>query len=165
MDKIFDLANKAIVEDIKTELRLQGHHFTGALEASIQDRIIEDNGSLVLTAEALSYLEDLEKGIPANEIPNRTIDLPGLASWVRIKSIWRGCSEKQSFKIALTIIKKWKKEGFELEGAKFFSSTGKVDRAVSETFEKNQDEYFTMIDQAAIGRLDDIFSSIKSGTI
>ena len=51
--KIFRSANDEIINDIKKELRLQGHYFTGALEASLIDKEIEENGGITLTAEAL----------------------------------------------------------------------------------------------------------------
>lgn len=162
---IFSPANLAIINDIKKELRLQGHHFKGALEASLRSREIAEAGGITLTAESLGYLEDLEKGIHPSNIDLGKIDYNQLAEWVRIKSIWRGCSPKQALKIAFAIAKKWTKEGFELEGAKAFSQTGIVDKAVFETFNKNQDRYVGMIDTEAIGSLDNSFSSIKSGTV
>lgn len=162
---IFEPANRAIIDDIKKELRLQGHFFTGALEASLLEKRIAENGGVVLTAEALGYLEDLEHGIPASQINFNKINFHNLAEWVRIKSIWRGCSEKKALSIAFAIAKKWKREGFELEGARFFSKTGIVDRAVAETFDKNQPKYIGMIDTAAIGSLDNIFNEVKSGTV
>lgn len=163
--QIFKPANDAIIADIKTELRLQGHYFTGALEASLMDKEIEEAGVIILTAEALGYLEDLEHGIPSSGINFNNIDFDKLADWVRIKSAWRGCSPKAALKIAWAIAKKWRKEGFELAGAIPYSKTGRVDSAVQETFAKNDDKYFGMIDNVAIGSLDDSFNQIKSGTI
>lgn len=162
---IFEPANKAIVDDIKKELRLQGHRFSGALESSLRERQVAENGGVTLTAPALGYLEDLEHGIDGGLIDFNKINFTFLATWVRVKSIWRGCSPKVALKIAFAIAKKWKREGFELEGAKFFSETGKVDEAVSETFEKNQPKFIGLVDEAAIGSLDNIFHEVKGGTI
>lgn len=163
--QIFHPANDAIIADIKNELRLQGHYFTGALEASLVDREIEEAGSIVLTAQALGYLEDLEYGILPGLIDINHVDYNKLAEWVMIKSRWRGCSQKAALGIAVALAKRWKKEGFELPGALAYTKTGKVDHAVQDTFEKNDDKYFGMIDSAAIGSLDESFNEIKSGMI
>lgn len=162
---IFEPANRSIVDDIKKELRLQGHRFTGTLEASFRPYEVNESGGVTLTSEALPYLQDLEQGIPASQIVNKRTNVTFLATWVRVKSIWKGCTVKESFNIAYAIINKWKKEGFELEGAKLYSETGRVNKAVSEAFDKNQPKIIGLLDTAAIGSLDNIFHEVKSGTV
>lgn len=163
--QIFEIANQAIIDDIKTELRLQGHYFTGALEASLTPQEIEEGNFIILTASANAYLKDLENGIPASQINLSSINYTSLANWVQVKSIWRGCSAKKALSIAFAIAKKWKKEGFELYGAIYFSKTGSVDHAIQQTFSKNDEKYFDLVDNVAIGNLDLQFNNTKTGTI
>ena len=158
----FNPANEAIVEDIKKELRLQGHHLTGALEASLRPLLVRENGIIVLTAQALEYLEDLEKGIPAKQI---TIDAKSTAEMTRYVELRMGYKGKYAIKVALAILRKQQQEGNPTKGSYAYTSTGFRTEAVEDTFNDHQDKYVGLIDTAAIGTLDKNFSEIKSGTI
>lgn len=159
---IFNAANQAIVEDIKNELRLQGHYLTGALEASLRAMEISENGKLVLTAGALGYLEDLEHGIPANEI---SIDAKSVAEMTGYVTLRMGYTGKYATKVAIAILRKQQKEGNPTRGSYAYTKTGFRTEAVSDTFADHQPKYIAMIDDAAIGSLDKSFHEIKSGTI
>lgn len=160
--KMFHPANDAIIADIKKELRLQGHYLTGALEASLVDREIEEAGGITLTAEALGYLEDLEKGIDASLIDINSKSLAEMTRYVELRMGYRGSYAQ---KVAYAILRKQQKEGNPTTGSYAFTKTGERTKAVTETFEKNDNKYFGMIDSAAVGSLDESFNEIKSGTI
>lgn len=159
---IFNPANKVIAEDIKTELRLQGHYLTGALEASLHEKEIHENGGITLTAQALEYIEDLEKGIPGFRIG---LDDKSISEMTRYVQLRLGYQGKKAIKVAIAILKKQQKEGNPTKGSYAFTQTGFRTEAVSDTFDKHQAKYIAMIDEPAIGSLDNIFHEIKSGTI
>ena len=159
---IFEPANKSIIEDIKTELRLQGHYLTGALEASLHDEEIAENGGVTLTASALGYLEDLETGIPSEQIQLTSGRLAEMTRYVELRMGYQG---KKALSVAYAIIKKQQKEGMPTSGSYAFSKTGFRTEAIEQTFEKNQDKYVGEIDVATFNSLDNIFNQVKSGTI
>lgn len=159
---IFHPANQAIIDDIKKELRLQGHYLTGALEASLNAREIAEDGSVILTASALRYLEDLEEGIPASEIGMDTKSINEMTKYVNLRMGYTG---KYAIKVALAILRKQQKEGNPTQASYEYSKTGERTDAVKETFRQNQPRYVDLIDKPAIGGLDNDFNKIKSGTI
>jgi hypothetical protein len=159
---IFEPANKSIIEDIRTELRLQGHFLTGALEASIHDQEIHENGGVTLTASALGYLEDLETGIAASQIELSSSRLAEMTKYVELRMGYHG---KKAASVAYAIIKKQQKEGMPTHGSYAFSKTGFRTEVMEQTFDKNQPKYIDKIDTAAFGSLDKIFNQVKSGTI
>jgi hypothetical protein len=160
--KIFDPANDAIIADIKNELRLQGHYLTGALEASLRSREISENGNIILTAQSLSYLEDLEEGIPGNEIGTDPASIAEMTKYVQLRMGYTG---KYAIKVALAILRKQQLEGNPTNASYEYSKTGDRLDAVKETFRQNQGKYIEMIDTPAVNSLDTIFNQTKSGTI
>lgn len=160
---IFDTANRSIVDDIKREWRLQGHYLTGNLERSLQERVIEENGDIVLTAEALAYLEQLEKETPADQISLSQTEYMQLVNWVQLRGMASGFEE--ATKVASAILKKWHEEGRPTENSKTFSQTGERTKAITTTFETNDGRYGQIIDNTVVGQFDNEFNTIKSGTI
>ena len=158
---IFNPANHEIVNDIRKELRLQGHYLTGALEASLIEHEISENGGVTLTAEALGYLEDLEKGIPADQI-NIAAKMDEMVRYVNLRMGYFG---KKAQQVAYLILRKQRQEGNPTSGSYAFSQNGFRTEAVEKTFDQNQPKYIDMIDVAAIGSMDDSFTQIKSGTV
>jgi hypothetical protein len=159
---IFEPANRAIIEDIKKELRDQGHYLTGALEASLQEREVAENGGVTLTAEALAYIEDLEKGLAPNQID---FSAAGIQKMTRYVELRMGYSGKYAVKVAIRILKKQLKEGNPTKNSYQYSKTGFRTEAVRDVFDSKSNRYIGMIDDAAIGSLDQSFHTIKSGTI
>ena len=88
--KIFEPANNAINADIKAELRAQGHYLTGALEASLKSREIDESGNIVLTAEALGYIKDLETGLNPDQLDMSNSRLQELTRYVELRMGYRG---------------------------------------------------------------------------
>lgn len=159
---IFEKANEAIIEDLKRELRAQGHYLTGALENSLKTHEIDENGSIILTAEALGYLQSLETGIPAWQIG---IDSKSISEMTRYVTLRMGYTGKYAMKVAVLILKKQMKEGNPTKNSYQYSSTGFRTEAVKDSFAANQPKYVNLLDTAAIGSLDQSFNTIKSGTI
>jgi hypothetical protein len=155
--------NEKIVDDIKHELRLQGHYAFGHLEESFRRHELKEGNEYVLTAEALAYIEELESGVPASGIKTDSANFDGLVKWVELKIGARG---KAAASVAYAIIRKWKQEGKPLETSRRFSRSGEIKHAIQITFQKNESTYFEEIDKAVITELDTIFTDkIKSGEI
>lgn len=155
--------NKQIVEDIKKELRLQGHYAFGELEASMTDKEFIEGNDFILSAQSLAYLEELEKGVPANKINVPLGDMPKLVKWIKLR--FGVATDKEATKIAFAIIHKWKRQGKPLPTSRRYSKTGDITNAVEINFRNNEQKYFAAIDKAAVDELDNSFSKIKSGVI
>jgi hypothetical protein len=160
--RTFKTVNEQVVEDIKRELRLQGHYLTGALEASLIDKELSQGGTIVLTAEALAYLEELEKGVPREQIVINSKILDEMTRYVELRMGYRG---RKAVRVANLILKKQKRQGKPTWSSDKYSQTGKRTQAVEETFERNQDRYISGIDREVLGSLDESFHEIKSGVI
>ena len=159
----FAKINNEIIEDLKNELRLQGHFLTGALEQSIDGKIISENGSLILSAAAAAYLETLENYTPASQIVISQKEYMQLIGWVKLRKMANSTDEAS--KIASLIVAKWKKEGRPTKDSVAYSDTGKRTHALKETFDNNEGKYTKMIDNVVISDLDKQFHQIKSGTV
>lgn len=159
---IFRPVNEEIIRDIKKELRLQGHHLTSALENSLSEHLIPEAGGVTLTASALAYIEDLEKGIPGFLIRLDNKSISGMTRYVELRFGYRG---KMAIKTAIAILRKQQKEGMPTKGSFAFTQTGFRTEAVSDVFSDNREKYISLLDTVAVGSLDTIFHEIKSGTI
>ena len=162
MQKIFEAVNQEIIQDLKTELRQQGHYLTGALEASLAPREITESGKRILTASAAGYLEALEKGIPSYQI---SMDASSIADMTRYVSLRMGFRGKKAQQVAVAIIRKQRKEGMPTNNSYQYSKTGERKFAVEDTFYNNQPKYTRMLDDGVTGTLDQSFHHIKSGTV
>ena len=160
---VFNPVNKSISDDIKAELRAQGHYLTGKLEESFKEVIIDSPGGLTLSVEAADYLSSLEKETPAGQISLTEQDMENLTQWV----IMRGMATYQfeARQIAYAIYTKWKHEGRPTPGSLQYSQTGKRTEAIKDVFHKNEPRYTSMIDNTVVSQLDNEFNQIKSGTI
>ena len=77
--------NNKIVEEIKRELRLQGHYLTGALEASIHGKVTGKKNETGLTATAFQYIEPLEEGIERQHIDSSDAAINAMAGYVKLR--------------------------------------------------------------------------------
>lgn len=159
---IFKTANQAVIEDLKKELRDQGHYLTGALEASLHAREIAEAGGVTLTAEALGYLEDLEKGLAPHQIDFSAKGIQEMTRYVELRMGFKG---KKAIKVAILILKKQAKEGNPTKNSYQYSKTGFRTEAIRDVFDNKNDRFTGLIDIAAIGSLDEPSLAIKSGTI
>lgn len=159
---IMEPVNREIISDLKTELRLQGHYLTGALEASLRPRIDTDGKEQVLTASAAGYLEDLEKGKRANEI---SMDAKSIADMTRYVKLRMGYTGNRATQVAIAILRKQQKEGMPTAASYQYSQTGERKFAVEDTFYNHQAKYTEMLDNGVFGDLDKSFHKTKSGKI
>lgn len=159
--EIFESVSKVIIEDLIKELKLQGHSLTGALEESITAVEIKENGSIVLTAKALAYIEQLEKGVPGEHI---SLDSKSIAEMTRYVELRMGYKGTYAMQVAVAILKKQQKEGMPTQNSYNFSQTGERKFAVEDTFYNNDSKYYDLIDPV-ITKVLDRRQTIKSGKI
>lgn len=159
-----DGINQRVIADIKQKLIDQGHKFSGELEQSMVARTEVLSDRVVMFAEALGYIFELERGVAAADVkPLDAVQFNKLVRWAYTKA--GAVTQAEAQRAAFFIQKKWQKEGKPLDTSKQFSSTGEVLRAIETVFKENGDEYFYMIDVAIFKELDEEFNRIQSGTI
>lgn len=153
--------NFQIVADIKQELRLQGHYLTGELEQSFQEKQILNESEVVLEAYAYAFLQDLEKGVQAEDIPPLNVsskEFANLVKWVKLRGLdTNGYLRLSAESIAEAIWRKWQKDGKPLATSKEFSKTGEILFAVANVFSKQDENYFAKIDEEVVLSLDKEF--------
>lgn len=153
--------DETIIDDIRQELALQGHYLTGALEASIKEKLIHEGGAVILSAEALGYIETLEKYTPPDQIKIDNAEFEKLKRWV----ILRGLAnfDHEATAVAAAIVSHWKVTGRPTPGSKEFSQTGKRTEAIQDTFTKNEVRYTQMLDHGLTSMLDVEASDLEFG--
>lgn len=143
--------DEAIIDDIRHELALQGHYLTGKLEASIKAKLIHAGGAIILSAEALGYIEDLEKYTRPEDIKINAQEFEGLKRWVVLRGLG---SNREAENIAKAIVRKWKKEGRPTVNSLNYSKTGERTYAVHTTFQQNEGKYTKLLDHGITSILD-----------
>jgi hypothetical protein len=153
--------NQRIIDDIKAELRAQGHHLTGKTEDSLFPVIKLENGTVIMEGYGSSTLAVLNYGVESNRIPynpgsgaqtSKYID--ALTAYARKRF---GVSGKAAKAAAFAIAQKHKKEGMPTKGSYKYSSTGQRLSAVTEALDKNKAKYDAMISDGFDLILDSVF--------
>lgn len=138
--------------NLKQELRAQGHYLTGALERSIISKQSTSGGKSVIEMEALDYADDLFEGIPPEHIDQTDPNyIKGLTEYAKKRF---GYSGKQAEKVALAIARKHAKEGMPTKNSYRFSTTGERLFANVEAFNKNEAEYDQLLEIGVSNELD-----------
>lgn len=139
--KTITIIGRDFALDLKSELREQGHYLTGALENSIESQIVFTGDGLALEISALDYLNPVNTGVPAENIPynsgvrsgaGTSAYIQGLVNYVKKRM---GVSnDKEALGIAFAIAKKHENEGMPTAASSRFSSngrrTGALDRVI-----------------------------------
>lgn len=157
---ILYLIDQTIINDIRHELALQGHYLTGALEASIKERLIHEGGAIILTAEAFGYIETLENYTRPEDIHISEQEFESLKKWVVLRGLG---STREADGIAKAIVRKWKKEGRPTVNSTQYSRTGDRTYAVHDTFQKNDGKYTRMLDHGITSILDSEAADLDFG--
>lgn len=135
--------------DLKKELRAQGHYLTGALEQSIQSQQISSGNKSVIEMSALDYADDLFEGVPPEHI-----DESNIAGLIKYAEKRFGYSGKQAIKAAVAIARKHRKEGMPTKNSYNYSSTGERLFANEEAFDKNQSEFDQLLESGVSQEID-----------
>lgn len=139
--------DQALIEDLKTELREQGHYLTGDLEASINAKKINDGEEIY----AEDYIDPLNEGIAPQ---NYRGDIAGLTRYAELRF---GATGKEAVRIANAIAKKHAIEGMPTAASYAFSANGRRTKAITETFENNPD-IDPAVEEGLSKEIDDLFA-------
>lgn len=134
-----------LVEQLREELRLQGHEATGNLMSSLEYKIIKDVDGFELNIYMNGYGLFVEQGVDAKKIPYRRGSgaesskyINALIQWIQQKGLESGDSKIKSF--AFAIAEKHKREGMSTLSSRRFSKTGKRDEFIEDVLNQNSFE-------------------------
>lgn len=114
VEDLLHKADKLISEELKIELRKQGHYNTGALDQSIEGEVANNH----LQGSANYYAVILHHGFGAEKASMR--------QWPYVKRYFlsKGYDDKEAGNIAAMTINAWKREGMPSTGSFAYSETG-----------------------------------------
>lgn len=140
-EKTLSQADALFMEQLKQELRDQGHFLTGELEDSIAAAISISGSGLSADVSALDYINPLDTGVPASKI-----DLNNggyIAGLIRYAELRFGASGPEAERIAYAIAAKHKLEGMPTKASYQYSDNGRRTQAI----EQADDQSAKSIDQ------------------
>ena len=148
-----------VVKAIRTEIVLQGHQLTGALESSLeaQERIVADGAVIAFLMN--DYGQFVNTGTPAPVIPYTPGQarakvskyIEGLKRYAKIRF---RVTEAQALSIAFAIAKKHKKEGNPTRASRRFSRTGKRTQYIEAALQKIDSKIVELLNKLEDGLFD-----------
>lgn len=141
---IYDGAQRLIHQLIREEMVNQGHHLTGAMEASVHADIQTKGKRDIMDGYAVNYTQFVNDGFPAQSASFR--QFPFLLEYF----IKRGYPVHSSNggltagSLAAMTIRKWMREGMPTQASKSYSSTGSRTNMIEAAFvggDQKIDEY------------------------
>lgn len=149
-DNTIKKIDTSLQDDLKKELRDQGHYLTGALERSFTSTQSTTGGKSVIEIKALDYAEDLFEGIRPEHIdPYDPAYIKGLTEYSKKRFPGRPAR-----KIAMAIALKHSKEGMPTQNSYEFSKTGERLFADVEAYNKHEAEYDQLLEAGASAEID-----------
>jgi hypothetical protein len=150
-------------DDLKKELRDQGHYLTGALERSFTSNQSTTSSKSVIEIKALDYAEDLFEGIRPEHIdPNDPAYIKGLTRYAEKRF---GKTGKAAIKAAVAIARKHSEEGMPTQNSYQYSNTGERLFANVEAYNKNEDIYGQLLETGASAEIDAFIDKTFDQTI
>lgn len=144
-------------ENLKKELREQGHYLTGALEESIDAKLSKSGADVSLEIVAAEYINDLNTGIPAEHIDLSDPQyLQGLAEYARLR--WNLKTERQQLQAAYNIASAHRREGMPTKNSYAFSATGERTEAIETSFNEHERENDQIFENTFSSELDEIIN-------
>lgn len=158
-------------KDFKKELRAQGHFLTGALEESTESIISGSADNLALEIDANDYINALNDGIPAENIPfgsgrvgsATSPYIEGLKRYAMLR--FGVADEKRALQIAFAIAKKHSKEGMPTASSYQYASNGRRTHAIEDTYSDNEKEYDQLVENSMSDEIDDLIDKQFDKTI
>lgn len=119
LKSIFFTPDKILRKQLRLELRNQGHHNTGALEASFTSEVTQNGDVVKLEGYALDYGGILNDGTRPEKA--------SMSQFPFVKNFFlsKGVPDKKAGAYAAMTIKKWMQEGMSTKASARFSKTGK----------------------------------------
>jgi len=126
---------------IKARFSEQGHHLSGAWEASMRTEATETNANVY----ANDYTGYVDRGVNAANIPfspgsgaKHSKYIEALTRYVKARNMTN--DDKEALNIAFAIAHKHKKEGMPTGASRRFSKNGKRTDFLSDVLEEQKDE-------------------------
>lgn len=147
LQKALDFA----ADEIRKEIKNQGHVATGNLLNSVRTEITDKGDTLVGRVYIADYAGILNKGVKASRVPytrgsgagsSRYID--ALIGWIRV--IKPGMSDVERKSFAFAIANKAKKEGHPTRGSYAFSQNGRRTGWAKAAIQDNSDSIKQLLD-------------------
>lgn len=125
------IAQKAaslVIDEIRDQIRLQGHNLTGSLSKSVEAKQVITSDGVLLQFLMNEYGVPLNQGVKASRIPYGKYTgakvskyIQGLKNFAKLRF---RVGEKQALGIAFAIANKQIKEGMPTRGSYAFTKTG-----------------------------------------
>lgn len=161
-DRTIEQVRILLEEDLKSELREQGHHLTGALEDSIQSIREALSSGVALEMFAEGYIDPVNSGVPSSNIPFDSSTSSGAKTSQYIQGLKNYAmlrmgitNEKEALSVAFAIAKTHEKEGMPTGASAAHSRNGRRTLAIESTMKENQREYEQRIDEIMGVEIDD----------
>lgn len=170
-DKTIHTLEKGLIANLRKELRDQGHHLTGSLEDSIKGSRTASNNRVVLDVYGNDYINPVNTGVPAANIPfdsnsrsgaKSSKYIEGLKQFAKIKF---GLDDKAALGAAFAIAKKHEKEGMPTAASYAHSSNNRRTMSIEESYNQNEREYDTVIEAGLSREIDDLIDKTFDTTI
>jgi len=120
-------AMRRLQEDLRKELKAQGHYLTGKLNDSIEYDIRVEGDFVIAEMEIEDYGLSMEFGIKPQNIPYSPGSGAGTSQYIQgLISFWnkRGVTGKEGVRAAFATAAKHKREGMPTRSSYAFSTTG-----------------------------------------
>lgn len=137
LTQIMKQVDTEVSKQYKIELRKQGHHNTGALEASFTSEITENNMDVHVVGKAFSYANILNEGVRKDRASFKQF------YFVKEFFLTKGYEKEDAAKYAAMTIHRWMKGGMSTAASSRFSETGernKFIQAVEKRISSKMDE-------------------------
>jgi hypothetical protein len=145
--------DKSLEQDLKAELRAQGHYLTGELERSVTSKLIESKKDVSLEVVAADYINQLETGLLPDEIVFNEAYTSGILRYVQLRFHVVG---EEAIKIANKIIGAHAREGMPTSGSYKFSETGERTHVLEETYTRHEDFYDQVVEDSLGYEIDNL---------
>jgi len=149
--------------DLKQELKMQGHYLTGGLENSVVSDVLNNGNNVAVEVFADGYIDPVNDGVPAHKIPydpdNRSGAksskyIEGLKNYAKLR--FGLTDDKAALGAAFAIAKKHKKEGMPTQGSYSFSKNGSRTEAIESVINANEKKIGNIIEKGVNADLDDL---------
>lgn len=139
-------AERLINEELRKEMRAQGHVLTHAMEDSLEAEISKAKNADVMEGFAVYYTKFVNEGFQAKSASMK--QFPFLLEYFikRGFPVASSAGTVTAGQMAAMTIRKWMREGMPTQASKAFSSTGSRTQMIENAFvgsENKIDEYMT----------------------
>lgn len=153
--KTIDKETLRLQDELKEELRAQGHYLTGALERSIDSKFVDQGDTIAREIVANDYAETLNTGIPSSKI--NINDAGYIAGLTRYAEQRFGYFGEQAKTVAFQIAAKHKKEGMPTKNSYQYSENNRRTHAIDVSVENNL-ETDRLMESGLSQEIDEVFN-------